>query len=94
MFVAQDPIHLVTPPSKPKGATWAPRPRITERLKHEADGSGYMERGFRHIFIISSEGGTPIQITNENYNHRSFKWTSDSKSFIFSSNYNLSLIHI
>ena len=56
MFVAQDPIHLVTPPSKPKGATWAPRPRITERLKHEADGSGYMERGFRHIFIISSDG--------------------------------------
>ena len=88
MFVAQDPIHLVTPPSKPKGATWAPRPRITERLKHEADGSGYMERGFRHIFIISSDGGTPIQITSENYNHRSFKWTSDSKSFIFSSNYN------
>ena len=88
MFVPQDPIHLVTPPSKPKGANWAPRPRITERLKHEADGSGYMERGFRHIFIISSEGGAPIQITSENYNHRSFKWTSDSKNFIFSSNYN------
>ena len=88
MFVPQDPIHLVTPPSKPKGANWAPRPRITERLKHEADGSGYMERGFRHIFIISSEGGAPIQITSENYNHRSFKWTSDSKHFIFSSNYN------
>ena len=47
-----------------------------------------MERGFRHIFIISSEGGAPIQITSENYNHRSFKWTSDSKHFIFSSNYN------
>ena len=88
MFVPQDPIHLVTPPSKPKGANWATRPRITERLKHEADGSGYMERGFRLIFIISSDWGTPIQITSENYNHRSFKWTSDSKSFIFSSNYN------
>ena len=41
-----------TPPPKPKGATWASRPRVTVRVKHEADGSGYMERGFRHLFII------------------------------------------
>jgi len=87
MHVADKPIHLVTPPPKPKGATWASRPRVTVRVKHEADGSGYMERGFRHLFIISSEGGTPLQITTEKYNHRSFNWTKDSRNLIFTSNY-------
>tara|TARA_Y100001958_G_scaffold158963_1_gene158568 strand:- start:7 stop:2025 length:2019 start_codon:yes stop_codon:yes gene_type:complete len=88
MFVPQKTLQLVSPPRKPKNAKWAEKPRITDRLKHEADGSGYMREGFTHIFYISSEGGSPIQVTSENYNHRSFEWNNSSNGFIFSSNYN------
>jgi dipeptidyl aminopeptidase/acylaminoacyl peptidase len=74
-------------PSKPKNAQWAEAPRITDRLKHEADGSGYLEPGFSHIFTIPSEGGTPRQITTGNYDHDgSLSWSSDNQKIYFSSN--------
>ena len=87
MFVPDDVLTLVSPPKKPKDAIWAPTARITNRLKHESDGSGYMDKGFSHLFYISSDGGAPIQVTREPYNHRSFDWSKDSKILIFSSNY-------
>ena len=89
MFVPEKVLQLVSPPRKPKNAKWAEKPRITDRLKHEADGSGYMREGFSHIFYISSEGGKPTQVTKENYNHRAFDWKSDSKGVVFTSNYNI-----
>tara|TARA_B100001540_G_scaffold75990_1_gene68543 strand:- start:2409 stop:4232 length:1824 start_codon:yes stop_codon:yes gene_type:complete len=89
MFVPEKTLQLVSPPKKPKNAKWAEKPRITDRLKHEADGSGYMREGFSHIFYISSDGGKPTQVTKEKYNHREFDWKSDSKGFVFSSNYNV-----
>ena len=89
MFVPEKTLQLVSPPKKPKNAKWAEKPRITDRLKHEADGSGYMREGFSHIFYISSDGGKPTQVTKEKYNHREFDWKSNSKGFVFSSNYNI-----
>ena len=52
MFVPEKVLQLVSPPRKPKNAKWAEKPRITDRLKHEADGSGYMREGFSHILYI------------------------------------------
>jgi dipeptidyl aminopeptidase/acylaminoacyl peptidase len=78
---------IATLPKKPEGAKWAKPPRITDRLKHEADGLGYIEPGFRHIFTVSSEGGTPRQITNGEYNHGgSLSWSPDSYKIYFSAN--------
>jgi len=88
MFVPESTLQLVSPPRKPKNAKWAEKPRITDRLKHESDGLGYMKEGFDQLFYISSEGGTPVQITSEKYNHRSFDWTHNSNGLVFSSNYN------
>ena len=87
MFVPEKTLQLVSPPIKPKNAKWAEKPRITDRLKHEADGSGYMREGFSQLFYISSQGGKPKQVTSEKYNHYSYDWMSDSDGFIFSSNY-------
>ena len=76
-------------PAKPKGAKWAPSPRITDRLKHEADGAGYIKPGFNHIFVIPSEGGTPTQLTQGNYNHGgNISWTPDAQRVFFSGNRN------
>ena len=76
-------------PEKPKDAKWADAPRITDRLKHEADGSGYIKPGFTHIFTISSEGGTPRQITSGDFNHNgSLSWAPDGNKIYFSANRN------
>ncbi|WP_435577905.1 S9 family peptidase [Gilvibacter sp.] len=76
-------------PAKPKGAQWADAPRITDRLKHEADGAGYLKPGFTHIFVVPASGGTPRQITSGDFNHSSsLSWTADGKHILFSANRN------
>ncbi len=89
MFVDEKPPVVASMPEKPKGAKWADAPRITDRLKHEADGTGYMPTGFTHIFIIPAEGGTARQLTSGNFNHRGNLSFSPSGAYIyFSSNRN------
>ncbi len=74
-------------PKKPKGAKWADEPRITDRLKHESDGSGYIKPGFKHIFVISADGGYPRKITSGNYHHGGLlSWSPDNEKIYFSAN--------
>lgn len=87
MFIAKNPPVIVKMPSKPKGASWAKPARITDRLKHEADGRGYMQPGFTHVFIMPAEGGTPRQLTSDNYNHSgSLSFSPNGKEIYFSAN--------
>ncbi|MEY8849350.1 prolyl oligopeptidase family serine peptidase [Psychroserpens sp. XS_ASV72] len=87
MFVSQKPPVVAEMPSKPKGAKWADAARITDRLKHEADGRGYMEPGFTHIFILPSEGGSARQLTSGDYDHNSnLSFSPDGKEIYFSAN--------
>lgn len=87
MFIAEKPPVVAKLPRKPKDAKWAEPARITDRLKHEADGRGYMEPGFTHIFIIPAEGGTARQLTSENYNHGgSLSFSADGNEIFFSAN--------
>jgi len=72
---------------KPKGAKWADSPRITDRLKHEADGQGYIEPGFSHIFVVPANGGTARQVTSGDYLHRSsLSWDRNGYKIFFSAN--------
>ena len=74
-------------PAKPKDAKWAKAARVTDRLKHEADGRGYLKPGFTHIFTVPSEGGSPRQLTSGNFNHGgSLSWAPDGKHIYFSAN--------
>ena len=89
MTVPEKPPVLVTPPDAPKGAKWADKPRVTTRLKHEADGTGYVDPGFQHLFIIPSDGGLPRQITTGDFHQEgTAKWTKDGKNLVFTSNRN------
>ncbi len=89
MFVDEKPPVVASMPEKPKGAKWADAPRITDRLKHEADGTGYMPTGFTHIFIIPAEGGTARQLTSGNFNHGgNLSFSPDGGYIYFSSNRN------
>lgn len=89
MKVNEKPPVIAKMPSKPKDAKWAEAPRITDRLKHEADGTGYLKPGFRHIFVIPSEGGTPRQLTSGNFNHGgNLSWSPNGQLIYFSANRN------
>lgn len=88
-FVATKAPVLIKMPPKPRGAKWADPARITDRLKHEADGRGYMPTGFTHVFSIPAEGGTPRQLTSGDFNHRGpLSVSSDGQSVYFSANRN------
>ena len=72
---------------KPKGAKWAESPRITDRLKHEADGQGYIDPGFAHIFVVPATGGTARQVTSGDFHHRSsLSWGKKGRKIYFSAN--------
>lgn len=89
MKVNEKPPVLVKMPTKPKGAKWAETPRITDRLKHEADGKGYLKPGFNHIFVLPAIGGTPRQITSGPFNHSgNLSWSSNGRKIYFSANRN------
>ncbi|MEZ4988981.1 MAG: S9 family peptidase [Saprospiraceae bacterium] len=89
MFVEGSELSLVKAPKKPKGAQWADPPRLTTRLKHEADGSGYMTPGFQHLFVIPSDGGSARQVTHGDRNYRGTPiWSKDSRYLLLSANLN------
>ena len=86
-FVPEAPPIVAKIPVAPKGAKWAPKPRITDRLKHEADGRGYMPPGFTHIFKVSASGGAVRQLTEGRYNHRGpISWSAEGNALFFSGN--------
>jgi len=87
MNVAKEPPVLAKMPKKPKGAKWAEKPRITDRLYHEADGKGYIDPGFDHIFVLPGHGGAPRQLTAGDFHHRgNLSWSKDGQHLYFSGN--------
>jgi Tol biopolymer transport system component len=77
-------------PPRPEGAKWTPDPTIVERLRYRADRQGILPNGFRHIFVVSAEGGAPRQLTTGNFNDgpaggaSGLTWTPDGKEIVFS----------
>lgn len=89
MNVEKEPPVLAKMPKKPQDAKWAEKPRITDRLYHEADGRGYIDPGFDHIFVIPADGGAPRQLTSGDFHHRgNLSWSKDGQHIYFSGNRN------
>lgn len=89
MLVPESPPVLVSPPEKPEGAEWADAPRVTTRLKYERDGSGYIETGYTHYFVVPAEGGSARQVTSGLFHHSGTpQWSADGQSLVFSGNRN------
>jgi len=85
MLVPDKPPYITKGPQRPKGAEWAKAPRVTTRMKHEADGSGFIEPGHNHYFIIPADGGSARQITSGNYLHKAPpQWSRNGQDLIFS----------
>jgi dipeptidyl aminopeptidase/acylaminoacyl peptidase len=55
-------------PEAPKGAKWTGTPRIVQSLHFRQDRRGYTDPGYRHLFLVPAEGGTPRQVTKGEFN--------------------------
>jgi len=87
MFVPTKAKPFAYMPDKPKGAEWAPVPKYITKLTYRFDGCGYLEDGYTHLFVLSTEGGTPRQLTAGTFNDGGpLSWTPDSQTILFSGN--------
>ncbi len=76
-------------PEKPEGAEWAQEAVAIDTLIYRRDGAGYVEPGFRQIFVLSADGGTPRQVTAGAFHHGDAPaWTPDGQALVFSANRN------
>ena len=86
-FVPSSKPPLASPPEKPQGASWAPPVKVVDSVVYRADGQGFLDIGFNHLFIVSAEGGTARQLTDGDFNDDGpLSFTPDSKHIVFSAN--------
>lgn len=86
MDVKSEAPTIASRPTMPEGANWAAKPRLTDRMYHERDGSGYLEAAFSHVFVVPADGGTARQVTQGDFHHREPSWGADSGSITVSGN--------
>ena len=88
MNVPSDPaLEPMDIPEKPSRANWTKAPVVIDQVDYSQDRVGFLEKGFRQIFIVPSDGGTAKQITFGEFDDVSsgIAWSKDSKNIIFSS---------
>jgi acylaminoacyl-peptidase len=87
MRVPAGDTSLVKMPAAPKGAEWAAPAKLIDRVIYRIDGGGYVDPGYTHVFVVSSEGGAARQITEGKHNFNGKPaWTRDGKALIVSTN--------
>ncbi len=88
MFVPEDEGTLTADmPRPPEGADWGPPIQVIDQLQYRADGAGYLDEGYDHLFVIPAEGGTPRMVSSGNYDHGGApEWSADGRSLIVSVN--------
>jgi len=85
MLVPKRESWRIDMPARPEGARWTEAPRIITRLDYRQDRVGFTEEGFRHIFVVPADGGTPRQITSGDWDHGAPEWMPDGRTIVFSS---------
>ncbi len=77
MFVPGETPSFATPPKAPKNADWAEPVRVFDDLVFRFDGAGFLRDGATHVFVVSTEGGTPRQLTDGDSDFSSPAWLDD-----------------
>ena len=78
---------LAEMPDKPEDAKWAPPVKVVDRLVYRADGQGFLDPGYAHVFVVPAEGGTPRQLTSGAYDHGStLSWAPDGQTIVVAAN--------
>jgi len=72
---------------RPEGAKWAEPLRIIDRITYRADGEGFLKPGYRHLFVVSADGGQPRQLTFGKFDDAGpIGFTRDGKAVLFATN--------
>jgi dipeptidyl aminopeptidase/acylaminoacyl peptidase len=66
-------------PAAPKGAKWTEAPRVVTRFRYRLDRQGYVDDGYRHLFVVPADGGTPRQLTSGDFDHATPAWSRDGR---------------
>ncbi len=78
---------LGAPLAKPAGAKWADPLKVIDRVFYRADGAGYLKPGYRHVFVVSADGGAPRQLTFGKFDDGGpIEFTPDGRSILFNTN--------
>jgi dipeptidyl aminopeptidase/acylaminoacyl peptidase len=92
-FVSSRNPQLADLPKPPAGAKWAEPATIYDSLVYRFNGAGYLDNGFRQIFVVAADGGTPRQVTSgafanggDSLTPNLAVWTPNSKYLIVSAN--------
>lgn len=89
MFVPDEGEPFAKMPSPPEGATWAPSPKVIDRMQYRSDGEGYLEQGVNHVFVVAADGSTPRQVTTGRFNHNGTPaWSRDGRTIFISADRN------
>jgi dipeptidyl aminopeptidase/acylaminoacyl peptidase len=87
MFVPDETARLGAPMPRPEGAQWADPLQVITAVTYRFDGQGYLRAGYDQLFLVSSEGGAPRQVTYGPYNNGGpISWSRDGRSILFSGN--------
>jgi len=71
----------------PDGGDWGPPFKVIHRMRYRADGRGWLRNGHSHLFVVPSDGGTPRQLTNGEFDDGGrLSWTPDGRFLVFSAN--------
>ena len=85
LFTPDPGAVLGSPVTKPEGAHWAEPLKIIDQLAYRADGAGYLKPGYRHIFVVSADGGSPRQLTFGAFDDGGrISWSPDGRAILFS----------
>lgn len=87
MFTPIQRKNPVTLPGKPEQNDWAKAPVYIDTMQYRTDGRGYLAAGYRQLYLMAADGGTPIQLTSGDFDHAgAISWLPDNKGFYFSAN--------
>ncbi len=86
MFVPKKSESIIKLPPKPEGAKWNKPPVYIDEMNYRGDGKGYYKSGNQQLFILSTDGGTPRQLTFSEYDHGAPIWSKDNRKLYFSAN--------
>ena len=87
MLVPHKPAVMGEMPPAPKGAEWAEAPTVVERSTFRLDGMGTLPLGYRHLFVVSTTGGAPRQLTDGDSHHAGpVAWSANSRELFFGGN--------
>ena len=63
----------------------APRVKIITRVRHKADGEGFLEALRKHLFVVGKDGGKPRQVTDGDWDDTEPAWSPDGTLLAFTS---------